>query len=117
MESPRRIDNNFIDTSSERDLDAFVNDGSRVPTRRTFDKVDADPLGPNGELCLRRRPEGVRSDHERRLTGRRFPRGELGHRRRFADAIYADNHRYARWHAGSRVTRRRRSQDPQKLLS
>ena len=117
VESPRRVDKNFIDAPTERDLDAFVNNGSRIPTRRTFDEVDADSLDPSGELFLRRRSERVRSYHERRLSRRCAPRGELGHRRRFADTVYSDDHRDTRWRARSRVTRRHGSQDPEKLLS
>ena len=117
VEPSRRVDKNCIDTPTERDLDAFVNDGSRIPTRCTFNEVDADPLGPNGELFLRRRPERIRSHHERRLSRRSAPRGELGHSRRFADAVDADNHRDSRWRARNPATRRHGSQDPEKLLS
>ena len=117
VEPPRCVDKNFIDAPTERDLDAFVNDGSRIPTRRTCDEVDADPLGPSGELFLRRRPERVRSHHERRLSRCSAPRGELGHRRRFADAVDADDHRDTRWRTRSPVTRRHGSQDPEKLVA
>src|SRR3954447_8067087 len=85
------VDDDHVAASRLRRLDRVVGDRGRVSPALRADEVRACAPGPDLDLLLRRRAEGVARRDEHRVAVLGEPSRELADRRRLARAVDADD--------------------------